>query len=110
MVSCELAPQNARPAPANGRSTPAGLRGLEALCDADPHLQSAQAILGPFSKSFAAASAVLLKEAGDHWQCVAASDQQMVRLRWEQGVFFDGVAAGRICEKDDSHELPEWSE
>jgi hypothetical protein len=53
---------------------------------------------------------LLLKDARDHWQCVAASDEKLIRLRWLQGRFFDHVAAGRICARSDNHELPEWSE
>ncbi|HEY7247236.1 MAG TPA: EAL domain-containing protein [Xanthobacteraceae bacterium] len=89
---------------------PPGLRAFEILLDADPHLQSAQAILDPLSQTFLGSTALLLRHAGDHWQCIAASDQQLVGLRWLKGEFFEQVAAGRVCARSHSHELPEWSE
>ncbi len=110
MVTCELDPPTARPSSAKLRSDAPGLRALEALLDADPYLQSAQAILDPLRQTFSGAQVLLLKDARDHWQCVAASDEKLIRLRWLQGRFFDQVATGRIRARSDNHELPEWSE
>ena len=110
MVTCELNPPIPRPSSAKLRSQAPGLRALEALLDADPYLQSAQAILDPLRQTFSGAQALLLKDARDHWQCVAASDEKLIKLRWLQGRFFHQVAAGRICARSDSRELPEWSE
>ena len=110
MVTCELTAPSVHPSSPKLRSDAPGLRALEALLDADPYLQSAQAILDPLRQTFSGAQVLLLKDARDHWQCVAASDEKLIRLRWLQGRFFDQVATGRIRARSDNHELPEWSE
>src|SRR5436305_1865054 len=61
MVTCELDLPTARPSSAKLRSEAPGLRALEALLDADPHLRSAQAILGPLRQTFSSAHVLLLK-------------------------------------------------
>ena len=109
-MNCELNTPTAHPSSAKIRSEAPGLRALEALLDADPYLQSAQSILDPLRQTFSGARALLLEDARDHWRCVAASDEKLIRLRWLQGRFFDQVAAGSICTRSDSRELPEWSE
>ena len=109
-MNCELNTPTAHPSSAKIRSEAPGLRALEALLDADPYLQSAQSILDPLRQTFSGARALLLEDARDHWRCVAASDEKLIRLRWLQGRFFDQVATGRIRARSDNHELPEWSE
>jgi diguanylate cyclase (GGDEF)-like protein len=109
MVACVLTTPRGHPQSAAGLPETPGLRALEILFDADPRLESAEAMLRPLADILFFDHALVLRDGGDHWGCAAASAKELTSLSWLPGPFFDQIAAGRICARRDSHELPEWS-
>jgi GAF domain-containing protein len=109
MVTCELTLPRAGPELVVGWPAAPSLRALKTLFDSDPDLESPEAVLQPLAEILLFDHALVLRDNDDHWGCAAASARELTRLRWAPGAFFDQIAAGRICARRDSHELPEWS-